>query len=204
MLDQMSAENRIHRPCWRARQARQGMTLIELLLSVAIVAVLMAVAVPSMYEFIMRKKVEGAADELLTDLRYARSMVVKSNRRANIKFSTTKTEETCYVVFHPTSMLGCNCASTPVCSTANASAAVELKTVRFPASGHVTVTPTTGSSDMLQFDSPSGLPSKADTIDITIKAPSGGEVRLTTSQTGRPQICSVSGHASAYPACPTK
>lgn len=190
------------RPRASLRHARRGMTLIELLLSVTIVAVLVAVAVPSMYEFIMRKKVEGAADELLVDLRYARSMLAKNNRVTIVKFGKSDTD-TCYVMYHPLSQLECDCTASPVCSSVGASSAVELKTVRLPSSSRVTMTPAEGTSAKLQLEAPTGLPANGSAISITIKASSGGEVRLSTSQTGRPQLCSVSGHASAYPACAT-
>jgi prepilin-type N-terminal cleavage/methylation domain-containing protein len=180
----------------------QAMTLVELLISLAIVAVLIAVAVPSMYEFIMRKKVEGAADELMIDLRYARSLVAKNNQNTVIKFGKTQTDY-CYVVYHRQSLLDCDCTSSPVCSSLGASSATELKTVRLPISSRVTLAPTGDSRASLQFNTPSGMPTAGTTLDITIKAPSGGEVRVTTAQTGRPQLCSVSGHNSAYPACPT-
>lgn len=185
------------------RPVRQGMTLVELLLSVAIVAVLLAVAVPSMYEFVMRKRVEGIADELIGDLRFARSMLARNNQTTWIKFSKTQSE-TCYVVFHPVSILECDCTASPVCSSLGPSTAVELKTVRIPASSHVTLAPKEGSSSTLKLDAPTGLPATGSAITISIKASPGGEVRLTTSQTGRPQLCSVSGHASAYPACATE
>lgn len=193
----MSHPNPLRRGAW-SRLPRQGMTLIELLLSVAIVAVLVAVAVPSMYEFIMRKKVEGVADELIVDLRYLRSMVAKNNRPGRIHFGKTATD-TCYTVYHHNALADCDCTSDPVCNFST----IELKTVRLPGTGKVSVVPTEGSGDKLEFSAPVGLPKTGNTIDITIKADSGGQVRLFTTATGRPQLCSVSGHAAAYPACPT-
>lgn len=183
------------------RQPNAGFTLVEALISLAVLAVLVAVAVPSMYEFIMRKRVEGAADELLGDFRLARSMQSRDNRDTIIKFSRTDTE-TCYVVFHPNSRLNCDCTSTPVCESRGAAAAVELKTVRLPASGKVTVQPANGGADSVRLLATTGLPKDGATLSVDITAPSGGTARLWTTGTGRVQLCSVSGHASAYPACP--
>jgi hypothetical protein len=78
-----------------------------------------------------------------------------------------------------------------------------LKTVRLPTSAKVSVAAAEGSVSTLEFGVPVGLPKAGVTLDISIKADSGGEVRLFTTATGRPQLCSVSGHASAYPACPS-
>lgn len=186
----------------RAKCRGSGFTLIELLISMAVMAVLVAMAAPSMYEFIMRKRVEGAADELLADLRLARSLQVRNNRDTTIKFSHTSSE-TCYVIYHRNALIGCDCASTPVCPSSLLGTATELKTVRLPASNNVTISPASGTPVSLELDAITGLPSGGVSLQISIAAPSGGEARLTTSATGRPQLCSVSGHTTAYPACPT-
>lgn len=185
----------------KARRRRAGLTLVELLVSMAILALLVALAVPSMYEFIMRKRVEGTADELLADIRFARAVVAKDNYVAVLKFSEKKSGELCYTVYHPTGLLTCDCAKTPVCMSSPSTAAQELKTVRFPASGKLSVKPAAGSGRILQFEAPMGIPPNGNTVEISISASSGGEVRLITSPTGRAMICSVTGHTNAYPAC---
>lgn len=203
MLDQMTHPVPVRRAVAASKPVQRGLTVVELLLTMSIIAILVAVAVPSMYEFIMRKRVESIADELISDVRYARSMLARNNQTAKIKFGRTESE-TCYVVYHPVSILDCDCTASPVCSSLGPSTAVELKTVRIPASSHVTLAPEQGTSSLLQFDAPTGLPAAGGVISISIQASPGGEVRLTTSQTGRPQLCSVSGHAAAYPACVTE
>lgn len=184
------------------RPAQAGLTLVELLVSVAIVGVLVALAVPSMYEFVMRKRVEGTADELIVDLRYLRSMVAKNNRPGRIHFGKTDTY-TCYTIYHHNALMDCDCTATPVCSALGGTSIIELKTVRLPTSARVSIAPTEGSASRLEFSVPVGLPKSGVTVDISIKADSGGEVRMFTTATGRPQLCSVTGHTSAYPACPT-
>ena len=183
------------------RQPCAGLTLVELLLSVAILGVLVALAVPSMYEFIMRKKVEGTADELLVDVHLARSMVAKNNHVTVMKFGEKKSGDLCYTIYHPMGFLTCDCTKTPVCSSSASTSAVEVKTVRFLASGQLSVKPVAGSSKILQLEAPMGIPPPGNTVEISIGAPSGGEVRLITSPTGLAKLCSVSGHANAYPAC---
>ena len=64
-----------------------GFTLIELMVTVAVVAVLAAIAIPSFTDSLARRRLEGAANELSTDLQFARSQAVSNN--ANITLSTT-------------------------------------------------------------------------------------------------------------------
>ena len=54
----------------------RGFTLIEMLVAVVVLVLLMKVAAPSFTSFVDRRRVIGAANELSTDIQYARSMAV--------------------------------------------------------------------------------------------------------------------------------
>ena len=56
---------------------RRGFTLIELMVVLAVAAVLLSTAMPSFLESTARSRLEGAVNELAVDLQYARSEAVR-------------------------------------------------------------------------------------------------------------------------------
>ena len=63
-----------------ANKGPQGLTLMELILCMAIMAILLAVASPLIAQFSSGYKLRGAARELATDLQFARLLAVKENK----------------------------------------------------------------------------------------------------------------------------
>jgi type IV fimbrial biogenesis protein FimT len=108
-----------------------GVTLIETMVTVAIMAVLLGVVVPSMARMLERQRVQGVAEQAALDLHQARSEAL-SRQESVFVATVVSSDGSCYVL-HIGSKDGCLCtadgkASCDVDSTA-------LKTVGF-APGH--------------------------------------------------------------------
>jgi type IV fimbrial biogenesis protein FimT len=115
-----------------AQRRAQGFTIVELMTVLVLVGVLVTIAVPSFTDLLQRRRAEGQANELVTDLAYAKSEAVQRNRNVAL---FTGGGGTCYTIAAwTTGTGGCDCTATPKCT----GGPVELKTVSFTDS--VTVT----------------------------------------------------------------
>jgi prepilin-type N-terminal cleavage/methylation domain-containing protein len=58
---------------------QRGLTLVEMMVTVAVLAILASVTVPSFQDMLARSRVQGVSNELATDLRFARSEALRRN-----------------------------------------------------------------------------------------------------------------------------
>jgi type IV fimbrial biogenesis protein FimT len=168
----------------------RGFTLIELIVALVVLAILAAVAMPSMGSFFARKRVEGVATELATDLQYARSEAVQRNTTVRITFGTG-----CYVIHTVgSSATSCTQASGATLGTG----AIGIKTVQLDANSSASLAPV-ASLTYVAFDSVRGMASWDGTnttqgaIDITSNAGPPWQLRVSVTAVGRTRTCSPNG-----------
>ena len=70
------------------RPQSAGFTLIELMIVIAITAILTALAVPSFSVTLDNQRISGAAEAVLNDLRWARSEAIKRNTEVRVTFTS--------------------------------------------------------------------------------------------------------------------
>lgn len=73
------------------KQHETGFTLIEMMVTVAIVAILASLALPSFRTMLVKRAVVAAADTMVTDFRYARSEALKRSNLVSVCASSNGT-----------------------------------------------------------------------------------------------------------------
>lgn len=178
---------------------RRGVTLIELTVTLAILAILMAIAVPSMQQLIARKRVAGVTTELASDIRYLRSLGVQTATLVQIDFGASAVA-TCYSLSTaPVSWWNCDCNNPATCD-GSADAPKIIKTVTVPISSGITVSVGNNPANTF-FVGPNSLPFNGTTITATVSSSLGGSARVMTNAAGRPFACSIAGQESNFPLC---
>jgi prepilin-type N-terminal cleavage/methylation domain-containing protein len=119
----------------RRCRPQRGFTMVELMTVIVIAGVLATLALPSFRDMLERRRLEGQANELVTDLQYAKSEAVARNRNV---LTMTGVSGACYTVAAWAASApgsprvgGCDCSAGPgaSCTTGAGNRPIELKTV---------------------------------------------------------------------------
>ncbi len=175
----------------RSQRAQRGVTLIEAAVALTIVAIGVSTVAPSFQDLVARKRLEGVAAQLATDLQYVRTEAVARNEPVRISFHTA-TGGSCYVI-HTGARAQCACSgpAPAVCS----GAAVQIKTVYLATAQQVGVA---ASANSILFDPLHGTSTPTGTARVT--GPQGA-IHHVVNVMGRVRSCSPGSALPGYRAC---
>ncbi len=163
---------------------RKGLTLIEMLVMLVVVAIFALVAIPEAQSLVQYYRIATAADKLYIDLEYARTESVKRNTNVYVSFTTG--DSWCYGI---NTGSACNCSTPSGCN---------LGTNTAPSAGILTLSATGLTSGAIYFDGTHGNASSAATITYTLY---GQTSLITTSISQLGNITTCSTGLSGYTAC---
>lgn len=190
--------------CPTQRPPGRGVTIVELMVTLAILAVLLAVALPSMRDFIARKRLEGTAQELLTNLRLMKSLPPKPTYPASIKFGSN-TSLTCYALYlrgpggRGDGSCDCTLAAGLECGAAGVGAPELLRVVSVPRSSGITISASRAVTALEVGND--GIPINDLTLQATLEGSGVGSIRVLANSVFSPSMCSVSGAFGSIRPC---
>ena len=167
---------------------QRGFTLIELVITIIVLSIIIAVAAPSVADFRERQAIRGTSDSLMMAVGLARQEAIKRNSLVRVDFKALG-NGVCVGAATVTTLTGTGCdCSAVACPLAafpvSPTDVSDLRNIRL--SG----TPTFGSDSGFVIDPRTGiLADVADAGSLTITGPRGYALRLDVSVTGRVTSC---------------
>lgn len=179
-----------------AARVAKGFTLIELMVSIAIVAILLALATPSFVDYFERYRLRSAVDDTLNLYAAARQGAVEADRNVRVTFAASTSDwcvggvqQTDPVAVGdpvPVAPAACDCGSTPAGCSVNGATLVASE-------GGRGVTIGSGGTDVT-FDSKNGTlnPLGTAAIDFFSSTARYG-LRVQVSALGQARACVIPG-----------
>jgi type IV fimbrial biogenesis protein FimT len=159
----------------------QGLTLIELVISLAIMAILASIVVPEGERLLARWKLQAAAERLSADLQTARLDAIERGLTQHVRLNSGN--PWCWSVSESP---GCGCEEQLSCQRLRAQS---------PSANNVVLE----SQESIRFEPTADSHSAA--LVLPLSNAHGDRLHVTVSPMGRTRIC-VPGTASmSYPAC---
>jgi prepilin-type N-terminal cleavage/methylation domain-containing protein len=191
----------------------RGLTLVELMIVVAIVAVLLTLAAPSLYDFIVVQRLKAINAQLVTDLQFARSTASSGNLDVQLVFAPAVSGSTmsCYTLYTDTSSNPrnkCDCKQAPGARCPQ-STSQEIRTVQVPASSGVRLGLPSQQARGLAFLANTGairiwpVDYVAPSPEFMVEASIDSQRKLQTwvGLSGRPSVCAPGGVVTGNPPC---
>jgi len=201
----------------RTRSTRHGFTLIELMVVVALIAVILVLVAPSFRDMILMQRLRGINAQVVADVAYARSEAISRGTFVQVRFQSTTGSNgmTCYIIYSrldSNDLPQCDCTAAAGARCTNAST-VEVRTAQMPISESVLVTPPAvpvGSRNFYTVDPRTGgllltagdLPGvPADEFPIEVFIDANRKFVDAVGLSGRIKVCAPAGSTVGGVAC---
>jgi len=195
---------------------RRGFTLVELLVVVAVLAILLVLSAPSMRDFILMQRLKGIHAQIVTDLQLARSEAMSSGQVVNVRVQEPGLIS-CYVLFNDSQRNyrtqgasdRCDCTQ-PEGSRCTSADTREIRTVQIPTSRGVNLALPPFQTQAVAFDPSTGgmvlLRTEAGVVSgsaftVTTAIDVSRRLSAVVGLSGRPTVCRPLGSTMSEPSC---
>ena len=181
------------RPVHHSSHPQRGLSMVELLCSLAIMLVLLGGAVPMFSDLRLGQRLQATAALLETDVQLARSAAIHSGKPVRLVVQALDSGGSCYML-HNGSAESCTCSET---GQARCDAGVQLlRSEGQPASGGVVLT---GLRRPVVFDGRKGTVTPTATLRLTAR--DGRAIHQVVNIMGRVRSCAPAGGVGGLRAC---
>ncbi len=186
------------------KQNMRGVTLIELMVTLAVLAIILMMAIPSFNEFRQRSALRGASDQFISFWANSRLESLKTNSLVKVSMSTNGTNYClgAATTTDPADTVKCDCFTANACNVGNFPAdQAEWKRIRFLDDSDLTI----GASDngVVIIDPKRGGLTNTDMAGYwQIASPTGGvdyRLRVNVDLFGRAVACEPANSPSKMP-----
>ena len=201
----------------RNRDAEHGFTLIELMVVVALIAIILMLVAPSFRDMILMQRLRGINAQVVADVAYARSEAISRGSFVQVRFQSTTGSGgmSCYIIYsrldrNNTPQCDCTAPAGARCSNAGT---VEVRTAQMPIAESVLVSPPAvpaGSRSFYTIDPRTGgllLPAvdssaiPPDEFPIEVFIDDGRKFVNSVGLSGRVKVCAPIGSVVGGEAC---
>lgn len=196
---------------------RRGFTLIELMIVVALIAIVITLTAPSLSNMIQTQRLRGVQAQLVTDLQFARSEATSRNTVLRLDFRNTN-QLSCYTLYTAPPGQGgaqrCDCTLGAGAACSGLPSHTEVRTVQVPASTGVTVLaqqPAEMCEPAFGYDPRTGGllsnpttrgPQPIDSFRVDVYLDNARRLRTMLVGSGRPSVCAPTNSTMSEAACP--
>ena len=189
----MQSHSAAHSHLTSTRRLQHGLSLVEMLCSLAVTLVLLGGALPMVSELRTGQALAATASLLETDLHYARSLAISSGRSVRLSLQVLTNGRTCYAV-HTGPANACRCDGN---GQSQCEGDAKLLRLEDQSGSHgVRIGPVSRS---ILFDGLKGTITPTATLQVT--APDGRSIYQVVNIMGRVRSCSPDGLVGGIRPC---
>ncbi len=187
----------------RATRRRRGLTLIEIVVALAIVAILATIAVPSLRQLMIQQRLKATANELLNDLQAARVEALKRREGLVAIVVRSNADSTCYGVvraINNAANITCDCAQPAANFCKQTGMFLDTIKLQVIAKSSGINVGSTGDAYLSPYTGMMEPPRVARTTSVA--AAGSGQINVTLSETGLAHACVPAGtNLSGFEPC---